>query len=73
MVFYYDIIMKSCSHLEQANLGVQGKTKGCEECEKIGSDWVQLRLCLSCGHVAAVILLLISMEQSISKKRDIRS
>ena len=51
MIFYYAIIMKPCSHLEQVNLGMQGKTKGCEECEKIGSDWVHLRLCLSCGHV----------------------
>jgi hypothetical protein len=44
-------MMKPCSHLEEANLEAQGKTKGCEECEKIGSDWVHLRLCLSCGHV----------------------
>ncbi len=22
---------------------------GCEECLKIGSDWVHLRICLSCG------------------------
>jgi len=43
--------MKSCSHLEQVNLGVEAKTKGCEECEKIGDTWVHLRLCLSCGHV----------------------
>jgi len=24
---------------------------GCEECLKMGSSWVQLRLCLTCGHV----------------------
>jgi uncharacterized UBP type Zn finger protein len=24
---------------------------GCEECLKTGSEWVHLRLCLSCGHV----------------------
>ena len=24
---------------------------GCEDCLRIGSGWVQLRLCLSCGHV----------------------
>ena len=23
----------------------------CEECEKEGSKWVALRMCLSCGHV----------------------
>ena len=43
--------MESCGHLEQVNLQMKGKTQGCEECEKIGSDWVHLRLCLSCGHV----------------------
>ncbi|HEV8502281.1 MAG TPA: UBP-type zinc finger domain-containing protein [Casimicrobiaceae bacterium] len=25
--------------------------QGCEECLRIGSGWVHLRLCLSCGHV----------------------
>ncbi|MGH7434280.1 MAG: UBP-type zinc finger domain-containing protein [Polyangiaceae bacterium] len=24
---------------------------GCEECLKIGSGWVHLRICLTCGHV----------------------
>src|ERR1022692_4587045 len=27
------------------------RTRGCEECMKTGSQWVHLRLCLSCGHV----------------------
>ena len=27
------------------------RTLGCEECLKIGSPWVHLRLCLTCGHV----------------------
>ncbi|HEY2577052.1 MAG TPA: UBP-type zinc finger domain-containing protein [Streptosporangiaceae bacterium] len=26
-------------------------TEGCEECLHLGSAWVHLRLCLSCGHV----------------------
>jgi Zn-finger in ubiquitin-hydrolases and other protein len=26
-------------------------SNGCEECLKIGSEWVHLRLCLTCGHV----------------------
>lgn len=51
MISYHHIVMKSCSHLEQINLGAEAKTKGCEECEKIGDTWVHLRLCLSCGHV----------------------
>ena len=25
--------------------------EGCEECLAIGSPWVHLRLCLTCGHV----------------------
>ena len=39
-----------CHHL----LGlepVHARTPGCEECLKAGTRWVQLRLCLSCGHV----------------------
>jgi uncharacterized UBP type Zn finger protein len=40
-----------CYHISQVNENIKGNTKGCEECEKIGSDWVHLRLCLSCGHV----------------------
>ena len=42
---------KSCTHLKQVNLDAEAKTKGCEECEKMGSDSVHLRLSLSCGHV----------------------
>lgn len=38
-------------HIDKVNPKIQGNTKGCEECEKIGSDWVHLRLCLTCGHV----------------------
>jgi len=51
IAFSLRLMKKPCSHLEQVNLGFQGNTKGCEECEKIGSDWIHLRLCLSCGHV----------------------
>jgi len=25
--------------------------QGCEECLKMGDEWVHLRLCLECGHV----------------------
>jgi hypothetical protein len=25
--------------------------KGCQECLALGSPWVHLRLCLTCGHV----------------------
>ena len=25
--------------------------EGCEECLRLGTSWVHLRLCLTCGHV----------------------
>jgi uncharacterized UBP type Zn finger protein len=40
-----------CSHIQTASEEVQGNPEGCEDCEKIGSTWVHLRLCLECGHV----------------------
>ncbi|HXC25851.1 MAG TPA: UBP-type zinc finger domain-containing protein [Gemmatimonadaceae bacterium] len=40
-----------CTHLNQIK-DVSARTpEGCEECLKMGSSWVHLRLCLSCGHV----------------------
>lgn len=30
---------------------VAPRTSGCEDCLRIGSPWVHLRLCLTCGHV----------------------
>jgi uncharacterized UBP type Zn finger protein len=30
---------------------VHRPTEGCKECLEIGSGWVHLRICLSCGHV----------------------
>jgi uncharacterized UBP type Zn finger protein len=41
---------ETCTHLDQIKR-VKPKTKGCEECLKMGDSWVHLRLCLSCGHV----------------------
>ena len=38
-------------HINEVNLDTKDKTKRCEECEKIDSDWVHLCLCLFCGHV----------------------
>jgi uncharacterized UBP type Zn finger protein len=40
-----------CIHVGNVNENIKGNTNGCEECEKIGSSWVHLRLCLTCGHV----------------------
>jgi monovalent cation:H+ antiporter-2, CPA2 family len=41
---------RECSHIGLI-LNVGPRTRGCEECVKLGDPWVHLRLCLSCGHV----------------------
>jgi len=43
-------MQKKCLHLDQVK-NVTAGTKGCEECEKTGDQWVALRMCLTCGHV----------------------
>lgn len=40
----------TCSHLSQIR-NVEAVSDGCEDCRKLGDDWVHLRLCLSCGYV----------------------
>jgi uncharacterized UBP type Zn finger protein len=41
----------TCTHLDHVK-DVEPRTpNGCEECLKMGSRWVHLRLCLECGHV----------------------
>lgn len=43
--------MADCTHSGSIN-DVKPKTpEGCEECLRNGTKWVQLRLCLGCGHV----------------------
>ncbi len=42
--------MTTCSHRATIK-DVVPSAKGCEECLRIGSAWVHLRLCRSCGHV----------------------
>ena len=42
---------KQCTHLDQIKDVAPNTPDGCEECLAMGSDWVHLRLCLSCGHV----------------------
>ena len=42
--------MDSCEHLQEIKQ-VTPSAKGCEDCLKIGSVWVHLRLCEICGHV----------------------
>ena len=40
-----------CPHFSEIREVVPSSTKGCEECLKVGSPWVHLRICLTCGHV----------------------
>ena len=39
-----------CAHLDAAR-DVVPSSHGCEDCLRIGSRWVHLRLCMSCGKV----------------------
>jgi uncharacterized UBP type Zn finger protein len=41
---------KQCRHLDFVRTD-QPRTRGCEECLKLGDTWVHLRLCRTCGHV----------------------
>ena len=39
-----------CAHLNQVR-EVTPSAEGCEDCLRIGSRWLHLRLCMECGHV----------------------
>ena len=40
-----------CQHISQLHPVQPATPQGCQECLQTGSQWVHLRLCLSCGHV----------------------
>ena len=40
-----------CQHVDEIKVVEPHTTEGCEDCLRIGSRWVHLRLCLTCGHV----------------------
>ena len=42
--------MNGCTHASTIR-SVTPSAKGCEECLRIGSEWLHLRICRSCGHV----------------------
>ena len=53
--------MSECQHLRTVPVPEpEARTQGCEECLKIGQQWVHLRKCLDCGHVGCC-------DQSIGK------
>jgi uncharacterized UBP type Zn finger protein len=39
-----------CNHIPETK-NVLPSAQGCEDCLKIGDEWVNLRLCLTCGYV----------------------
>ncbi len=41
---------ETCTHLDTVE-DVTPSSNGCEECLRMGSRWVHLRLCMRCGHV----------------------
>ena len=43
--------MNCCSHLFEIANVTPGTPNGCEECLKMGDQWLHLRLCVTCGHV----------------------
>ncbi|NNC91599.1 MAG: UBP-type zinc finger domain-containing protein [Acidimicrobiia bacterium] len=40
-----------CAHIPAEVPAVAARTDGCEDCLRIGSSWVHLRMCVTCGHV----------------------
>ena len=41
-----------CAHLDQIQITeLPEPVAGCEECLKIGSRWVHLRMCMTCGKI----------------------
>ncbi len=45
-----DPMAKPCTHVDQIR-DVTPSAEGCEDCLRIGGQWVHLRMCLTCGHV----------------------
>lgn len=45
-------LTEACSHVNETTLrSVARPARGCEDCLKTGARWVELRICLTCGHV----------------------
>jgi uncharacterized UBP type Zn finger protein len=44
--------MAGCSHLDQIVVtDLPAEIAGCEDCLAIGSRWLHLRMCLTCGKI----------------------
>jgi uncharacterized UBP type Zn finger protein len=45
--------MPVCTHLDHVEIReLPESVEGCEDCLATGGQWVHLRICLECGHVA---------------------
>jgi uncharacterized UBP type Zn finger protein len=45
-------LSQPCEHVSQTKIRtVRRPGAGCEDCLKMGGQWVHLRECLTCGHV----------------------
>lgn len=42
--------LNRCTHLDQIRV-VTPNSNVCEQCTRLGDTWVNLRLCMICGHV----------------------
>jgi hypothetical protein len=40
----------TCSHVDRIR-NVQPSDSGCTDCVRLGDAWMQLRMCMECGHV----------------------
>ena len=42
----------TCTHLDRIEIiELPESIPGCEDCLRIGSTWVHLRMCQTCGHI----------------------
>jgi len=41
----------NCKHVAQISKNVTPNAQGCADCLKLGDAWVELRMCMTCGHV----------------------
>jgi uncharacterized UBP type Zn finger protein len=44
-------MIESCEHLEKIGEVTPSSPDSCNKCVDAGDKWVQLRICLHCGHV----------------------
>ncbi len=42
---------QTCTHLDQITVARPDHVAGCEECLKIGGNWLHVRVCRICGKV----------------------